>query len=129
MFDSIKSIIGDIASGAIKDQRIALSESQLAALDSKLKVLAEELALSKSREAKLTTENTQLRQQLERAEPVGLQENMGVLWKPTATGFEPHPYCRECQSHPIMIHPDGMDIWVCGNGKHHAPISVRPPTV
>jgi uncharacterized protein with PIN domain len=37
MFDTIKAIIGDIASGAIKDQRIELSREQLSVLDSKLK--------------------------------------------------------------------------------------------
>jgi uncharacterized protein with PIN domain len=36
MFETIKSIIGDIASGAVKDQRIALSHEQLSALDLKL---------------------------------------------------------------------------------------------
>ena len=37
MFDTIKGIIGDIAAGAIKDQRIALSQEQLTALDAKLR--------------------------------------------------------------------------------------------
>jgi hypothetical protein len=37
MFDTIKGIIGDIAAGAIKDQRIALSREQLSALDLKLR--------------------------------------------------------------------------------------------
>ena len=37
MFETIKAIIGDIAAGAIKDQRIALSQEQLAAVDLKLR--------------------------------------------------------------------------------------------
>ena len=37
MFETIKGIIGDIAAGAIKDQRIALSQEQLGALDLKLR--------------------------------------------------------------------------------------------
>jgi hypothetical protein len=37
MFDTIKGIIGDIAAGAIKDQRIQLSQEQLTALDAKLR--------------------------------------------------------------------------------------------
>ncbi|MDD5260920.1 MAG: hypothetical protein PHD76_03635 [Methylacidiphilales bacterium] len=37
MFDSIKGIIGDIAAGAIKDQRIALTKEQLTTLDLKLR--------------------------------------------------------------------------------------------
>ena len=36
MFETIKGIIGDIAAGAIKDQRIALSQEQLTVLDAKL---------------------------------------------------------------------------------------------
>jgi hypothetical protein len=36
MFDTIKGIIGDMAAGQIKDQRIALSHEQLSALDAKL---------------------------------------------------------------------------------------------
>ena|SRR6266513_1560090 len=36
MFETIKGIIGDIAAGAIKDQRILLSQEQLTALDLKL---------------------------------------------------------------------------------------------
>ena len=37
MFDTIKGIIGDIAAGAIKDQRVALSREELTALDAKLR--------------------------------------------------------------------------------------------
>jgi hypothetical protein len=37
MFETIKGIIGDIAAGAIKDQRILLSQEQLIALDLKLR--------------------------------------------------------------------------------------------
>lgn len=57
-----------------------------------------------------------------------LVESMGVLWKRTATGFEPHPYCKECVSHPVMTPMQYPGIWVCGTGDHHAPLSVRPPT-
>lgn len=47
MFDTIKGIIGDIAAGAIKDQRIALSHEQLTALDLKLReALSENAHLS-----------------------------------------------------------------------------------
>jgi hypothetical protein len=48
MFDTIKGIIGDIAAGAIKDQRIALSQEQLGALDLKLRdALSENTVLRK----------------------------------------------------------------------------------
>jgi DNA-binding transcriptional ArsR family regulator len=47
MFDTIKGIIGDIAAGSIKDQRIALSQEQLTALDHKLRdALAENTRFS-----------------------------------------------------------------------------------
>jgi len=47
MFDTIKGIIGDIAAGAIKDERIALSQDQLTALDHKLReALSENARLS-----------------------------------------------------------------------------------
>jgi hypothetical protein len=47
MFDTIKGIIGDIAAGEIKDQRIALSQEQLTALDAKLRdALSENARLS-----------------------------------------------------------------------------------
>ena len=47
MFDTIKGIIGDIAAGAIKDQRIALSQEELTALDTKLRdALSENARLS-----------------------------------------------------------------------------------
>jgi hypothetical protein len=48
MFEAIKGIIGDIAAGTIKDQRIELSREQLAALDLKLRdTLAENTVLAK----------------------------------------------------------------------------------
>jgi hypothetical protein len=121
MFDSIKSIIGDIASGASKDQRIALSQDQLVALDSKLKVLTEELAQSKSREAKLAIENADLRRELQHAQPVGFVESDGVMWKRTATGFESRPYCPECPSHPVMMGfpPREAEFWKCPKNPNH----------
>jgi hypothetical protein len=44
MFDTIKGIIGDIASGAVKEQRILLSQEQLAVLDRKLRDTLEEVS-------------------------------------------------------------------------------------
>jgi hypothetical protein len=97
MFESIKGIIGDIASGAIKDQRIALSQEQLAALESKLVALAGELTASKARESKLASDNQQLRRQLEDSQPVA---------KPADTCL----YCRratgevvELTQHPVFF--------------------------
>jgi uncharacterized protein with PIN domain len=53
MFDTIKSIVGDIASGAVKDQRIALSHEQLSALDLKLKEALAQNALLAQRTREL----------------------------------------------------------------------------
>lgn len=60
--------------------------------------------------------------------PTAMSENMGVLWKRTATGFESHPYCRECSSHPIMslAPPSRPMFWMCSAG-HQAPCSIVPP--
>jgi hypothetical protein len=64
--------------------------------------------------------------------PAAMVEHMGVLWKRTATGFEPNPYCRECPTHPIMsVFPPAFthsppEQWECSS-KHRAPYS-KPPT-
>lgn len=81
MFDSIKNIIGDIASGAIKDQRIALSQEQLTALDSEAKVLASELSEAQRKVSALEQENANLKTQLQRLQPAGalLKETADVL--------------------------------------------------
>jgi hypothetical protein len=73
---------------------------------------------------------SELEERLRKLErPATLIENMGVLWKRTATGFELHPYCRECSSHPIMTlaPPSRPMFWMCSEG-HQAPRSVVPPT-
>ncbi len=61
--------------------------------------------------------------------PAAMVENMGVLWKRTANGFESHPYCRECSSHPIMMlaPPSRPMFWMCSEG-HQAPRSVEAPS-
>lgn len=60
--------------------------------------------------------------------PEAMKENMGVLWKRSATGFERMPYCRECVTHPIMMQapPSRPMFWMCSEG-HQAPLSVNPP--
>ena len=53
------------------------------------------------------------------------QENMGALWKRTATGFEEFPYCKECPTNPIMrLIAQG---WVCPGNKHIFPHGVHAP--
>ncbi len=54
MFDTIRGIIGDIAAGAIKDQRILLSQDQLSALDLKLSEALSELGTLRQRVTELT---------------------------------------------------------------------------
>ncbi len=70
MFDSIKAVIGDIASVAIKDQRIALSQEQLAILDAKFREALEEVALLTKRVAQLETDNANLEAKLQKLRPV-----------------------------------------------------------
>jgi hypothetical protein len=63
--------------------------------------------------------------------PAGMVEHMGVLWKRTANGFEPNPYCKECPTHPVMcVFPPALvgeppERWDCSH-KHRTPYS-KPP--
>jgi class 3 adenylate cyclase len=54
---------------------------------------------------------------------------MGLLWKRTATGFEPRPYCPECPSHPVMsgFPPGSEDMWACPS-DHTFDYSTEPTT-
>ena len=56
-----------------------------------------------------------------------LVENMGVLWRKTATGYEPHPYCKHCAGNPVMSPIHRAQKWVCATGEHVAPFTVKPP--
>lgn len=69
MFDSIKGIIGDIASGSVKDQRIALSQEQLTILDGKLRDTLEQVALLTKRVAQLESDKASLESQLQKLRP------------------------------------------------------------
>jgi len=62
--------------------------------------------------------------------PPSMDENMGALWKRTATGHEPNPYCRECANHPIMLAspPSRPMFWMCSQG-HQLPLAIVPPAV
>ena len=83
MFDTIKSIIGDIASGAVKDQRIALSQEQLGALDLKLRE-----ALDRIRQ---------------------LEAELGQHKKPGLKGDE-CPYCREHTGRLLDMQPHRQSL-------------------
>lgn len=99
-------------------------------LEKKAALLTEEIASLRAKVSRLETENTDLRQQLQRAQPQsdGFVESTGVLWKRTATGFESHPYCKHCAGNPVMSPIRTARQWVCGTGEHIAPMSVSPPT-
>ena len=120
-FDTAKEIVR-IGSTA------GLSKDVIDLLEKKATLLAEKIADLEKENGQLKTENVQLRIQLQRTQPIGFKESMGVLWKQTATGFEAHPYCKECESHPVMTPKHRAGIWSCGTGEHHAPLSVKPPT-
>jgi hypothetical protein len=103
-----------------------LSKEVIGLLEKKLAILTGEVADLTTKVSKLEMENGQLRAQLHDLQPVGFQESMGVLWKRTPTGFEPHAYCKECVRPSVMSPMHEAGLLVCSNG-HHAPISVRPP--
>lgn len=108
-----------------------LSKDVIDLLEKKVGLLVDENTTLSTKVSKLEIENAQLRAKLEYAQPAGLEESMGVLWKRTATGFEPNPYCNECPGHPVMHYfpTDHRPLrWVCSTG-HSAPISVRPPAI
>ena len=101
MFEAIKGIIGDIAAGSIKDQRIALSQEQLIALNAKLEVLTGELANAHLRKAELQnrvselqSDNANLRLQIQRHQPDahGLtEEDIAALKFLDTAGDEVYP--------------------------------------
>ena len=129
MFETIKGVIGDIATGAIKDQRIALSEEQLAALDLKLRdALAENTRLSQRviELERLVADRDAELQKLRQHDQL-YEESMGVLWKRTKDGFEQMPYCKDCPTHQIFTYIRQARLLVCGVAGHHAPPNVKPP--
>ena len=102
--------------------------------EKKLALLLEENAMLSTKVSRHEIENGQLRAQLQNSQPVagGFRESMGVFWKRTATGFEPHPYCNECAHHPVMmpVPPSGVMrpmFWMCSS-KHQAPYAIMPPS-
>jgi hypothetical protein len=100
-------------------------------LEKKGALLAEQVTALEGENTQLKLENIQFRTQLKNLQPVtgGFHEFAGVLWKRTAKGFEPFPYCKECSHHPIMTgHPPfGLDpmLWICSQ-NHTAPFAGRP---
>ena|SRR5438128_1904314 len=107
---------------------VGLSKDVIDLLEKKAALLTEQVGALERENADLKAENAQLRAQLQQAQPVGFEESMGVLWKRTARGFENNPYCKECPTHPIMTQFQDLGVWACANNKHHAPLSVRPPS-
>ena len=108
--------------------RAGPSKDVIDLLEKKLAILTGELSDAQRKIAGLETENNKLRTQLHNIQPVEFQESMGVLWKRTPKGYEPHPYCKECQNHPVMMPIKHAGIWLCANGDHHALLSAKPPS-
>ena len=127
MFTTLKSVLGDVFAGTIKDQRISLSLEQAAALEREIIKLRSELAASALEASKFKAESRDLHKKLELLQPAGFVEHMGAFWKRTKDGFEPLPYCKFCEGHPIMGRPRGQRFYLCGTGDHHAPLSIHPP--
>src|ERR1039458_1548888 len=105
-----------------------LSKDVIDLLEKKCALLVEENTALTTKVSRLEIENRQLRTKLSNSQPPagGFVENMGVLWKRRAKGFEPNPYCNECSHHPVMSQI-GM-VWVCSH-RHTAPETVQPPVV
>ena len=104
-----------------------LSKDVIDLLNEKVSILTTELSEARLRISHLEIENRQFHTQLDNLHPVGFVPYMGVLWKRTADGFEPFPYCQECPTHSVMTPFHDAGILVCASGNHHAPLSVTPP--
>jgi len=106
-----------------------LSKDVIDLMEKKLVLLTDELTNLNRRIVQLEVENGQLRAQLHHSQKVGFQEFGGILWKRTAEGFEPNPYCKECTHHPVMCgEPPDFEpplLWQCPHG-HSAPFAGRP---
>ena len=120
-FDAIEKLITEHGSAAILRERITQLREQFT-------LATERAETAEARTKNLEAQLRDARMEVERLKPPGLEESMGVLWKRTPAGFEQHPYCKECPSHPVMTPMHRARIWVCGTGDHHAPLSVRPPS-
>jgi hypothetical protein len=125
--DTTKEILRITSSAGLSKDVIDLLPAKVSLLAEQIVLLEKENTLLRTKASHFESENIQLRQQLQNSQPVGFVENMGVLWKRTATGFEPIPYCKECPRPTIMVHPHRGSVWVCGTGDHVAPLSAKPP--
>jgi uncharacterized protein with PIN domain len=97
MFDTLKAIIGDIASGAVKDQRIALSHEQLNALDLKLRDSLAESSALRSQNAVLTERVSELESKLRHAERKEIKGDQC-------------PYCNQSTGKLIELKPHPQSL-------------------
>jgi hypothetical protein len=128
--ETAKEVIRIANTAGLSKDVIDLLEKKLALLTGELEASARKISLLESRIFQLEKDNTNLRGQLENLQPVGFQESMGVLWKRTPAGFEPNPYCAQCQRPVVMTGNPPTHrplIWICSAG-HRAPGDVRPPS-
>jgi hypothetical protein len=79
--------------------------------------------------ASLVAQNTELVQAINTYEAKesalsAFEEHFGVLWKRSGKGFDPAPYCKECETHPIMMGlPPSVrppSCWHCSKCGHNA---------
>ena len=136
MIEDARNFFGDILSGRIKDERIALSKEQSDDLRLKLDNLTAEFNRLRSQNELLTTDNRDLSLRIgdleaelksikEASQQGEFVENMGTLWRKSKEGgFERFPYCKRCSDHPVMT-PFG-DMFICDAG-HTISDSSKPP--
>jgi hypothetical protein len=131
-----KTLIMDAATTVKEILRIGstggLSKDVIDLQAAKLRILTDELALSRQRETQLKMENEQLRRLAQNNQPFmgGFHEFEGVLWKRAANGFGKSPHCPQCSDHPIMFGqpPMGGDpmLWQCSKCGFTADFAGRP---
>lgn len=111
MFETIKGVIGDLASGSIKDQRIALSQEQLAALDFKLRDALAEATVLRQRAVESEAEKATLRQRVAELEAANadLQAQLAAVQPTVAvprSQRDPCPHCSQPRGKQRTVRPD-----------------------
>ena len=126
-FDAIEKLITEHGSAAILRERITQLREQFALATERETGANKRAEIADVRAKNLEAELHDARAEIQRLKPAGFVESMGVLWKRTATGFEPYPYCKGCPAPTVMSPLLRGRGWVCATGDHHAPRS-QPPS-
>lgn len=122
-----KEIIRIGTTAGLSKDVIDLLQTKLAIVTEEFAILSEENLRLKAENADLQHENIQLKQKLADLDPEqGLfTESMGALWKRSEDGYEPFPYCPDCERHPVMIH--FADFFLCSRCDLQVPDQAKPP--